>query len=68
MLAIYEDVKIGDELQLRSKFLENAARFKRDDRLPGHLECLALRYFGDSEPLFQDFQIPVQEKVEKVED
>jgi hypothetical protein len=68
MLAIYEDVKIGNELQLREKFLENFARSKHDDRLASHLEFIALLYFEDCWPLIQDFQVPVQEKVEKVED
>jgi hypothetical protein len=68
MLTIYEDVKIANKLQLRSKFLENVARFKCDDRLAGHLNFIALHYFEDSRPLFQDFQIPVQEQVEEVED
>jgi hypothetical protein len=66
MMAIYEDIKMGNELQPTSKFLETVACANRTDRLAKHLEYIALTFFEDyGGPLIQDFQVPVDENMEE---
>jgi hypothetical protein len=66
MLAIYDDIKIGNDLQPRLKLLETIARPRSYDRLPDFLEYL---FIEDSPgPLIQDFKIPAEETMEEEED
>jgi hypothetical protein len=63
MMAIFDDIKMGNDLLPRSKLLETLARPRSHDRLPHYLEYL---FIEDSPgPLIQDFQIPTQENMEE---